>query len=479
MIDKLLLNRLSAFNLRGNSLVSRLTISNPLLLFLALITILIGNVLLDNNAGIINILFIITAHFLILFSILTTSRRHQDWLSPINVILIIGLARFSLPLFLLYFGTPDIEIFEKMQVGLGENWRHANILAMIGLIGVTAGWYISFKRTDKDKTSSYHLDTNVAIISLFGMMLGVISLMLFISSNSSLSQAIISGSFRGTDIQGGTGIFFHLGLILISSSVILTAYLLRNRNVSYLVALLPVIFAMACYFVLGGRTRAVTPVVAGLVIAWYERERATFTLKNSLALFFFFMLLVMFYSGMVLYRARLGLEGFFQGISISVLMEYISTAIWVEVGQLHTLAGALLVGPGVLGGATFTKLFWPVSEFLDIPGNSTGIFLAETLVGFHNDKRWGLHATLIGDAYVNFGAIGLFIVTALFGVILKWIYIGYREKRINSAIYALFFIYSVRIFYESIEKYSELLTVMTYAIGLFVLTNLMKSIARE
>ncbi|MBK8163349.1 MAG: hypothetical protein IPK65_09430 [Gammaproteobacteria bacterium] len=327
-----------------------------------------------------NIMFIVLAHLLVIYSLFNNGVQQRDWLNPINIILLIGMVRFSLPLLLLQFGSPSIEMFQKMNIGQGENWRHANILALVGLLGVAAGWNITIRPWRKACPHRRELPKSVAYLAVTGMLAGAIFLSVFIESNSTLEEAILTGSFRGTDIQAGTGKYFHLGLMLISCSVILSSYLIKRGNVSYMVALLPVLIATIFYFILGGRTRAITPLIAGLLVIWYERENSTFTAKNTFVLFILFLGLLMFYSGSVLYRARLGLEGFAHGLSFIGLVQYLSTAIWMEIGQLHALAGSLLVGPGVLGGLTFTKLLWPISEFLNIPGNSTGIYLAETLV---------------------------------------------------------------------------------------------------
>ena len=77
--------------------------------------------------------------------------------------------------------------------------------------------------------------------------------------------------------------------------------------------------------------------------------------------------------------------------------------------------------------------------------------------------KWGFHATIVGDAYLNFGLIGVFVVTTIFGMILQMLYRGFRGGMINDALYALATVYSMRMFFESVEKYGETMIVLVFA----------------
>jgi hypothetical protein len=175
-----------------------------------------------------------------------------------------------------------------------------------------------------------------------------------------------------------------------------------------------------------------------------------------------------------LYRGGYGINGIKGALSISALFEYVKWAVWVDLGHLHSLAGAVAIGPGVLGGRTFFALLWPLTEILHLPGKSAGVFIAQTLVDF-SKRKWGFHATLIGDAYLNFGLIGVFLVTTIFGMILKTLYVEFRSGLINNVFYALILVYSTRVFFESIEKYGEMLMVLTCVL---LIINLGQSLFR-
>ena len=137
-------------------------------------------------------------------------------------------------------------------------------------------------------------------------------------------------------------------------------------------------------------------------------------------------------------------------------------SIFAEFGHLHSLAGAVVIGPGVLEGRFLGSLTFPLSKLLPIPGRSEGIYIIETLVGFHTEDKWGLHAALIGDAYLNFGLIGILLVMPLFGVLIKLLYVKFRAGTLNSSVYSFAAIYAVYIFLKSIEAWPHMLTGLVF-----------------
>ena len=211
--------------------------------------------------------------------------------------------------------------------------------------------------------------------------------------------------------------------------------------------------------------RSLTSIAAGLLVFRAYRDKESISPRTIVFLLSIVVSLMIFFAAGEAYRGGLGVEGIQQTLSVSAILEYIQQAVWTDFGQLHALAGAVAVGPGGLGGVTFLGLLWPLSKLLELPGRSAGVFITQMLVGF-DDHKWGFHATLIGDAYLNFGLIGVMIVTAVFAMILKIIYLGFRERFISNAWYALAVIYSLRIFFESIEKYGEALTILVFVFAI-------------
>ena len=99
---------------------------------------------------------------------------------------------------------------------------------------------------------------------------------------------------------------------------------------------------------------------------------------------------------------------------------------------------------------------------MDLPGKSAGVFIVQTLVGY-DERKWAFHATLIGDAYLNFGVLGVFVVTAAFGILLRKAYIAFKQGAIGAVYYSFAMVYGLRIFFESVEEWGEGLEMIVFA----------------
>jgi len=391
------------------------------------------------------------------------TRFWRDYLNPLLLILLMGFVRFSIPGFLSLRTEPDLLIFRIM--GLERDaWILGHALALTGLLGVVVGWLFGFQLLEvtlrRIKLLSVSYSGGVPYAAILAMLVGSLALLVFVRSHASIGGAIFTGEIRGTEIQTGTGKFFYLSLMLIASSVIFSAYLNR-RSYVWWITFLPTAVAASLFFTLGGRVRAFIPIAAGILLLWYRRDELKVSERMAFALAVV-LLPVFSYAGQ-LYRGGLGLEGVSEIFSMSALAEYVNFAIWTDWGQLHALAGATAIGPGLLGGQTFSyNLLWPLSKFLDLPGKSAGVLIVQVLVGY-SEKKWSFHASLIGDAYLNFGIIGVLVVTAIMGVILKVLYASFRRGQIDGAYYSLAAIYCLRMFFESVEKFGETLVILIFA----------------
>jgi hypothetical protein len=218
--------------------------------------------------------------------------------------------------------------------------------------------------------------------------------------------------------------------------------------------------------------------VGGLILLWYSnRERQAWSKLTVRPIHFVIVPLLVLFTVLVFYvgshyRGDPDQRALSAGLSIIGLWAYLKGAIYTELGQLHSLAGAVAIGPGVLGGHTFIgSLSWPLSAFLPIPGRSAGIFIIETLVGFADDRKWGVNATLIGDAYLNFGLLGVPLVMGIYGALLKTIYLKFRQGLLHSAIYALVTVYGMQMLWGSIEVWPQALTILCFAFAVIALGN--------
>lgn len=402
------------------------------------------------------------AYIILSLTLLSVTRGSRDWLNPLLLVLSAGFIRFSIPGLL---ASVDLDSAPEALAMMGldrEDWILGHALAVIGLLGVVIGWFLgcdlfaTLLRRIKVMNLSY--SGGVPYAAILGMLVGFAALFMFVRSHASFGEAIYTGEMRGTEVQVGTGKYFHLSLMFIASSVVFSAYLDRKNSVWW-ITLLPTALTASCFFILGGRARTFVPVGAALLLLWYRRDK----LRVSLPMVALTgVLLPVFAFAGVVYRG-VGLGGVKQIFSMSTLAGYVQYAVWLDWGQLHALAGATAIGPGGLEGQTFLTLLWPLSKFLNLPMRSAGTFLAETLFGF-GERQWSYHAALIGDAYLNFGLNGVLVVTIIFGAIVKELYVRMRQGRMNKAIYALIIIYSIRIFFEGVEEFSEMLVVLIFAI---------------
>lgn len=409
------------------------------------------------------VLFIPLAYAVLLRAFFDTRRRFKDWVNPLCLILGIGFVRFGLPGLLLIAGVdPDIQTFRHMRLRDAQ-WLMGHVLALLGMLGVTLGWLLSPRRaglslgrTLREMISSQ----GVRFAAAAGMLVGFGGLLLFVVGNASLMDVLLSGEFRRTEIQVGTGKFFYVSFLLIASSVALSAALVASRPRIGWFAIVPVAVALVAFWPLGGRVRALVPCAAALLILWYRRRDLEPAFRRALIVASLGLPVVL-YAGAVYRTGGGGLDGMIRALSIAEIRAYVENAVWVDWGQLHALAGAAAVGPGMLDGGSFLNaLLWPLSEVYDFGGRNVGVFIVEKLVGFDGARRWGFHASLIGDAYVNFGLGAVLLATILFGIAMKVLYAAMREGGMNATFYVLAVVYSIRIFFESIERYPEALTVL-------------------
>ena len=134
------------------------------------------------------------------------------------------------------------------------------------MLAVVLGWLLMQRPTSFDKHLKIELTDGGMYASLAGMVVGGLALMAFVLTNASLG-VIMSGGFRATTIQVGTGKYFFLAYLLIAGGVLLSCYLLACGRTKLSMA--PLVVTALLYWVLGGRNRAMTPIAAGLVLLWY------------------------------------------------------------------------------------------------------------------------------------------------------------------------------------------------------------------
>lgn len=429
------------------------------------------------------------AYAAVLVAFIRTIQIWRDSFNPLCLVCAICAVRHFLPaLFLLNGAVLPEEVrhfFEAMQL-TGADWRWGHALALFGLLAAILGWFLVQQTRPREIWSGlrFALAPGVRAAALAGMLLGFAALAVFLVSNASL-DVIRSGGFRETTIQEGTGKYFFMAYLLISGSVLLTCYYLPKAGAWH--ALLPVGLATLFYWVLGGRNRAMISIAGGLLLLWYLRRQQQrwprITVNYPYVVIAPLMLVAVLWVSYIgaMYRGALGARAFSEGLNLRGFWEYLQVSIFTDLGQLHSLAGAIAIGPGVLGGQTFLgALSWPLNKFIFIPGRSTGVFIVETLLGFATeDDKWAVNASLIGDAYVNFGLCGVAVVMLLYGIVIKTLYLQFRGGRLHAAVYALAFIYSLQMMWASFEVWPQALTVVGFTFGLIFLGETLLRVRRR
>jgi hypothetical protein len=392
----------------------------------------------------------------------------RDLFNPLCIILFISFIRYSSPGVLLMAGvepSPGISEFYRLM-GLSESdWLWAHVLSLTSIAGIALGWFLVRGQPSEPVQLGFSFAPGVGHAAVLGMLVGLAALVVFIVVNASLG-AILTGAIRSTTIQVGTGKYFFLIYMMIAGSILLSAYLLAKNKPR--VALIPVVLCGLFLLPLGGRGRAITPFLAALLLQWYRQREQKAWPRFRLRMAHVFVLVASFIFAMwlfhfgAMYRGGQGIGALAESLSLQGNWEHAKSSVFGEFGQLHSLAGAIAIGPGVLEGKTFfASLSWPLSEVLPIPGRSAGIFIVETLVGFPQNK-WGLHASLIGDAYLNFGLFGIMLIMPIFGILSKLLYAKFRTGRLNPAIYVFAAVYGINLYLKSIDTWPYTLTGLVF-----------------
>jgi hypothetical protein len=395
------------------------------------------------------------------------ARLWKDVLNPLTVLLFLCAMRFSIPALL--FGVqvnPQVELYQLMHLR-DNDLQLGHLMAVTGMLGVSAGWLLLSGKGGAAGRLNFVLPRGIQHIALVAMALGTASLLLFVGQNILVDEAVVEGSFRTTTVEAGTGQFFFLALALISGSVLLSCYVLINERQSWWTCLIPAGASTLSFLVLGGRARAALSLIAVLLLIYYKRMESSewkVSVKRLAQWAVIATVFALWFGNLgQLYREGEGLSALKDSVSLSELGDYAENAVFEDIGQLHALAGAASVGPGVINGnELFVRaLSWPVSDLLDLSVISAGVFIVEATMGFQGG-RWGVHSSVIGDAYLSYGVLGVVVAGVLFGMLIKALYVKFRKGSVKAPIYVLAAVYSFRVFLESIDKWAEALVVVAF-----------------
>jgi oligosaccharide repeat unit polymerase len=405
-----------------------------------------------------------------LFAVLVRAiRSWRDLFSPITLILGASIFRYTVP-HLLYSREDLLALRFVQSMGLTyQDFLLGHTLALTGMLGLAAGWLLVPGRVQRDQRPRSEPPRGTLVVASLGMGLGLVFFFLFVTGNvSDVGGTLTEGTFRQTEIQEGTGVARYLGLFLFSGSVLLSAYLLSRTGWPIWFALVPALIATLFYLSLGGRGRAMVPLLSALVLTPYVRPWKSSHQRGAKALLAVAVLVPMLVGIAYLggrYRGG-GLESVQSAFSKDAGQEYFETTFLVDVGHLHPLAAAVTLEPGALGGRKFIHaLTWPLSAFVGYQGVSAGIYIVEQTTGPRDqDETFGLNPSLSGEAYLGFGLWAVPIITAIFGALIKMLYVRFRLGLLYAPIYGLAVIYAVQVFLGTIGVLDEALVVLVLSL---------------
>ena len=222
------------------------------------------------------------AYIALSLALVSSIRSNHDGLNPLSLIILIGFIRFSVPAFMMMFGSePDIPIFEYMRIE-DQDWMFGHALALMGLLGVVTGWLLAVRLAPRfihrlDILTTYR-HRGLPLAAIFCMAIGFVALALFVGSNMSIEAAVVTGEMRQTEVQVGTGKLYYLAFLLTAGSLVYTTYLNEKGHATWII-ILPALFSMISFSVGGGRVTAVVPLAAAGLILWYRNETVKTAMK--------------------------------------------------------------------------------------------------------------------------------------------------------------------------------------------------------
>ncbi len=428
---------------------------------IAFIALLPDNVIADYGRH--DFLFVVSSAFVIYF-IADGIRVSGSLVSAQALIGLIWFMRFFLPnLFIVDFSNWVLKMVGMADVG---QFQIATVVANAATL-VTLGATSLFGRLSKPAIQPSKVSwPKVSLVALAMFGVGLTALVLFLIINvGSLGAAAIDGNMRSTEVTLGTGYLWYVGLAVIPSSVVFAYSQYQQTGRLSWVMWVPAIVAFFALTLLGGRVRALIPLtgIGFLFLRIKHLDRPS--LKGIMVIMAGVLVLFLYLPIGEAYRTG-GIDAVLQ-LGFERFTEYMLWSIPGEMGQLHGPYLAIAHGEGYLEGQTYRVLLWPLSDFFNWGSKNTGVLIRDFAVGEGTyQKSWGFHASLIGDAILNFGRWFIPIKFAIFGCVMGWIQSNRRRGVLIIPISILSTLGLVRSFSESTDKIPEIYVYigMVYAI---------------
>jgi oligosaccharide repeat unit polymerase len=394
------------------------------------------------------------------------ARRSRSLISPLGFMFWIWAIRFFLPAAIFSPNTDLHPAISLVGMATPDDFFLSGILANASVIAVQAGFLLALAspRTRPPRAvDGREFPHRAAFVATC---LGLLSLITFIALNGSILEFATTGDFRSTEIRGGSGYFFYASIAAIPGSVYYFYYRVNSERSIPIDAIFVILVVSVTFIVLGGRVRALLPVLCAILIfahmkGWTRPSLTSATLAvGGVTMTLFVMAALSQYRGA-------GLVGV-ANWSLDELVTTVSGSLIAEFGQLQSIFVALKSGEGMLGGSTYGILAFPFSDMLGWGSRNTGVLLIELAQGVR--PSWALHATAVGDAVLNFGRWFVPVHCLIVGVILAVLERLFKEDRIHLGVYLLLSIYMLRAFFEATDKMQEVYVAAAFSWSIYALT---------
>lgn len=315
--------------------------------------------------------------------------------------------------------------------------------------------------------NGFIVNPNVIYFIIFMLFVSVFTFVLL--GGYDITKAVYSGELGNTIQKNNTYGYAQISIFVFS--MLLASIFYYSRNIfSKKIALISIIFV--ALFMLSTGTRLLALNLFVMLLAVYSREVKKITIKMTL--------LSSFLGANLLYIIMLIRENqslvfssqndTLPGLPFDVFIDLIGTNrnLYVLYDYVESHGSLLFLNelPTLLSVFPFSSFFidlLPVETY-----KTSGLF--PTYLTFGPNANYGLGTSMVGEAYLSFGMLGVIFVFFTFG----WIIKKTKVKSLNSAYFSIIYFYLVgqAVFYPRIDYFWGLKNIFWMCLILLILNYL-------
>lgn len=315
--------------------------------------------------------------------------------------------------------------------------------------------------------NGFIVNPNVIYFIIFMLFVSVFTFVLL--GGYDITKAVYSGELGNTIQKNNT--YGYAQIFIFVFSMLLTSIFYYSRNIfSKKIALISIIFV--ALFMLSTGTRLLALNLFIMLLAVYSREVKKITIKKTLLFSFFganllyIMMLIRENQSLVLSSSNDTLPGLPFDIFIDLIATNRNLYVLYDYVESHGSLLFLNELPTLLSVFPFSSFFidlLPVENY-----KTSGLF--PTYLTFGPNTGYGLGTSMVGEAYLSFGVLGVIFVFFTFG----WIIKKTKFKSLNSVYFSVIYFYLVgqSVFYPRIDYFWGLKNIFWMCLILLILNYL-------